>query len=508
VFNNPSAQGSCLWNQNVDNCVFLDYLDTPSDGVLPLATPNRAPVIQAFNVAPTDLGLLETATATATIQDPEADDYTLAWTAKCYDSAATDESIIPATDSNPPKGPTFTATFTAPSAIANPIVWCEVKLTATDEHGNTSSATRNLIVSRPGEGCVLEGTVYGTGGLPLTNTTLTLEGWTDCSQSPNKQVTTDANGHYRIEDVPCCQVCNGYISNFYGNLSFDFQRDSTSWTANQSVSLSCPLVQEVRQTAAAIIGPGGGNCQNDIYLPTVWGKLQGTFFGSDLSTTGPSVLFQITPLYQDYSQIVVLNTQVQGTSTDGATASYGPVAVPVGEASMFSPTLDIWFGDYSIPQRNQTVIQDVGGRGTVSGTAYYDNGATAAGVEVKIYDSYPRGTTTTDAEGFYSFANVPTGRVNVEAQVHGAGPVYYTSSGGYLTQNDGTVTVNINSPARCNLEGTLYDYTGQPLQEGWVNLSTYNSYYDSGVSTNVNGLYSFTAIQPDLPFVELYSLDL
>jgi hypothetical protein len=171
---------------------------------------------------------------------------------------------------------------------------------------------------------------------------------------------------------------------------------------------------------------------------------------------------------------------------------------------MFSPPLDIWFGDYSIPQRNQTVIQDVGGRGTVSGTAYYDNGATAAGVEVKIYDSYPRGTTTTDAEGFYSFANVPTGRVNVEAQVHGAGPVYYTSSGGYLTQNDGTVTVNINSPARCNLEGTLYDYTGQPLQGGWVKLSTYNS-YDSGVSTNVNGLYSFTAIQPDFGRLSSYT---
>jgi hypothetical protein len=481
VFDNPSVQGSCLWNQNVDNCVFLDYLDTPSDGVLPLATPNRAPVIQAFNVVPTDLGLSETATATATIQDPEGDDYTLAWTAKCYDSTPTDESISPATDSHPPNGPDFTAIFTAPSAIADPIVWCEVKLKATDENGNTSSATRNLIVSRPGEGCVLEGTIYGPNGQPLTNTTLTLQGFSDCEQQQpySVQVTTDANGHYRIEDVPCCQICNGYVGNFSGNLLFDFLQSSTSWKANQSVYLRCPFIVPTAQAASGI---PIDNCQNDIYLPTVWGALQGTYFSSGLP------IGQTFPLFQFDSYVnpsYTLITWVQGTSNDGATAPYGPIAAPVGEGS-----------GYSIPQWGNTVTQDVGGTGTVSGTAYHDDGTPAANVQIFIYFSSTGAavTTTTDGSGNYSFTGAPTGSIEVYGNYTYSGG----SAGGYLTQNGGTLVVDLNSPDRCDLEGILYNHTGQPLPAMAVSWQPVGQ-----VITDNNGLYDFMAVQPR--FGALYS---
>jgi len=319
-------------------------------------------------------------------------------------------------------------------------------------------------------------------------------------------VSTDANGHYRIEDVPCCQVCDSSIWPFSGNLSFDFVRGSTPWTANESISLSCPLNGaglNLTPTPAALaaVQPPSGNCQNDIYLPTVWGALQGTYFspaGSGLPIGEVVSLFEILiGLEGPGDSNLTLYTLVEGTSTDGTTAPYGPTATPVGEGPIYLQ----WWGwldpFYSIPQRNQTVIQDVGGRGTVSGIAYFDDGTPAAGVLVYLLDSFGSITQmTTGANGEYSFPDVPTGRVYVYGNVRGTSPYNYTNSVGYLTQNGGTVIVDINSPARCNLEGTLYDYTGQPLPMAEVYLYTSNFYVGS-TSAGLNGLYSFTEIQPD-----------
>ncbi|MFO1429491.1 MAG: thrombospondin type 3 repeat-containing protein [Candidatus Competibacteraceae bacterium] len=508
VFDNPSAQGSCLWNQNVDNCVFLDYLDSSPDGVLPLTTPNRAPVIQSFDVNPTDLQPGGTASASATIHDPESDAYTLAWSTKCYDTSPTDESIDPTTDSSA-NGPNFTATFNAPSAISNPAIGCEVKLTATDTHGNTSSASRSLIVTSPGQGCTLEGTIYGTDGAPLVNTTLNLQGSADCGQTwYNAQVTTDANGHYRIEGVPCCQVCNGVIQGFSGGLYVAFARNSTPWTAYQYVGLSCPLNggnNSLASAASAAVGPPSGNCPNDIYLPTIWGALQGTYFssaGTSLPIGQETWLFQVGS-WNNSSVSIYTYTVVSGTSTDGVTAPYGPVEVPVGEGGLY-PWGGGYGAGYSIPQLNQLVTQDVNGVGTVIGTAYYDDGTPAAGVQVNAfsYSSYSASTTTV-ANGTYSFANVPTGLVYVYASVGGSSPYYNSYSYGDLTQNGDTVVVDINSPARCNLlEGTLYDYTGQPLPNEQVYLFAFR--YGDSVRTDQNGRYSFTEFQPSVAYLYSY----
>ncbi|MFZ1829030.1 MAG: astroprincin family protein [Candidatus Competibacteraceae bacterium] len=475
TFNNPSEEGSGLWNQNVENCAFLDYQDAAPNGVLPLATPNRAPVIESFVVNPTVLQPGGTAEATASIQDPEGETYTVEWTAQCYGSASADQSIVPND---------LVATFTAPSVLNYPVIWCEVQLKATDVNGNASNASRSVIVSQPNQGCVLEGTLYGTDGLPLANTTLSLSNDDDFGvHAYQASTTTDQNGYYRFNDVPCCQIIDGYIRDFSGTLSGSFMRNGATWYGTQSVFMGCSIGQ-----------PAG--CQRNLYLPTVWGALQGTVFGSGLPIGESIQLLDIEASFDDYYYgLVRLSRQIEGTSTDGTTASYGPVEAPVGDGYLRSALSGV-ASRYSIPQKDQIVTQDVGGVGEVTGIAYFDNGSPAAGVSVWAYsDEGGGGHATTDGNGVYRVADVPTGMIYVSAYVRGSGPSYSLAyAPDYLAQNGGTVVVDLNSPARCDLEGTLYGPTGQPLpsQTVWSYDYLLGNYQDT--TTDANGLFRFTGV--------------
>ena len=523
IVENPDTQGSCFSQTNVQNCVFLDYQDAVApNGILPLAAPNRAPVISNFTLSPTSLAASETAAASVGITDPEGDAFDIVWTTQCFDAigAPGDEGMSPATDSSA-SGTPFDSTFTAPSSLIGPLVQCEVEVTATDENGNASSASRYLIVSAPGEGCVIEGYLYGPDGNPLANTEVSLDEYDNCGDY-RATTDTDATGFYRFDDVPCCDTCGGgdVFPAFQGSLGFDISKDGQQWNVSQSIYQSCPLsggydvalsypfldaIEAVARAfdptplpiaqAATATEPDEGFCRNDVYTPTVWGTLQGTRYpttGEALDSSRFLASFNVNLGQGEFTGALYLGTFLFGQP--GTEVPYS-VPHPVAEGYLYDAVAQDGI-DYSVPAAGGVVSQDLNGVGIVDGTAYDSSGnPVGAGIAVNLSGpmSYADATTT-DAAGGYSFSDVPTGRVQVSASA-GVGPSGFASSSGYLAAEGGSVQVDLYSSERCNLSGTLFDYDGSPLDGTEV---SFNSNFGSdSVDTDANGDFLFSNIQPD-----------
>jgi hypothetical protein len=526
IVDNPSTQGSCFAQSNVENCVFLDYQDTLApNGILPLATPNRAPVISNFTLSPTSLAVLETSAASASIVDPEGDTFDIAWSTQCFDGigAPGDESMSPMTDSSAGGSP-FASTFTAPSALIGPIVQCEVEVTATDVNGNASTATRDLIVSAPGQGCVIEGYLYGPDGNALTNTEVRLdqEEASVCDgDDPYESTTqTDGTGFYRFDDVPCCEACGVEdFPAFEGSLTFNISKDGQQWDVLEPINQFCPLgggydsasshrfldaldgllrsidPSPIPSAQAAIgIEPDFGVCRNDVYTPTVWGTFSGTRYPTPGETGGPSEFlasFNVNLGQGEFTGPLYLGAALFGQP--GTTVPFS-LPHPVTEGHVYDPFLQSGL-DYSVPLKDQTATQDINGVGTVIGTAYDDNGAVGAGVSIELSGAMGYSdSTTTDASGAYSFSGVPTGQVSVSA-ASGVGPFGYAESSGHLRTNGGTVQVDLYSPERCDLTGTLFDYGGLPLGGFGVSFNSYFAWENA--TTDGSGVFTFSDIQPD-----------
>jgi hypothetical protein len=528
IVENPSAQGSCFAQTDVDACVFLDYQDGQApNGILPLATPNRAPVISNFTLSPTNLAVLESAAASAGIVDPEGDDFTVDWTTQCFDGvgAPGDALMTPATDGAPASASPFLSTFTAPSALIGSIVQCEITVTATDTSGNASSATRYLVVTAPGEGCVIEGYLYGPDGNPLANAEVRLDETAFCGDY-NASVDTDGTGFYRFDDVPCCDACGGGQQlAFEGSLSFEIDQDGQPWNVVQDLYQGCPLGDfdsassggvldaldgslravgpaPIAETQAGIgISPRGGVCRNDIYTPTVWGTLEGTRYPSPAETGGSSQFLSSYNVNLGSGELG--GSLYLGTSLSGQPGTVIPFSLPhpVAEGVVFDAITTGRLG-YSIPAQGQTVTQDINGVGTVTGTAYDDNGPVGSGVAISLSGAQGdfQASTTTDGSGSYSFSDVPTGQVFVTGDA-GSGPSGLGAyASGYLATNGSTVQVDLYSPERCDLIGTLFNFDGVPLAGGDV---SFNTYFGGGPDqpSDADGGFIFQDIQPDLGFL-------
>ena len=234
VFDNPTAQGSCLLNEDVDNCAFLDYQEGPvANGIIPLDIENinLPPVITGFTIFNSILSPSEMTPVIASVTDPEGSGINVMWQTQCYsyynyfgsDTGSGDESMSPE-GAMGASGSAFSSDFTAPSALGSPYSYCEITLTATDDEGASSSASQWLDVTAPNNALVLEGILYGTDGQPMANAPVDLIDSLSACFGGDTSAITDDNGLYRFNAVGTGVECfsNNNFGSGQGVLSVPF----------------------------------------------------------------------------------------------------------------------------------------------------------------------------------------------------------------------------------------------------------------------------------------------
>ncbi|MCP4994135.1 MAG: hypothetical protein GY934_10195, partial [Gammaproteobacteria bacterium] len=365
--------------------------------------------------------------------------------------------------------------------------------------------------------CTFQGNIYGLDGQPIAGRSVSLQGAvvSYCSQnlgelSYTESILTGADGSYRFEEIPCCQDCSGVIDGeFRGDLSFDFMRAGTNWTYHEAIDLDCVE----------------GGCNNhDIYLPRLWGSLQGTVYQPD----SPAVPFSELHIGSDMGFFGfdknLLTTSIPVIPDGNGGVAYGPLEVPVGQGIVSDQPVDIieLFGggdlntipqarDYWLPVVNGSSVADFGeATATLTGKVFRDDGTLVAdGTQVVLQSTYGFfgsgvwSATATTNSGVYS-ATVPlTGTVQVF--VESAEPSdqdLWRINQGMVNIAGQVVTVDINSAETCIVKGTLYDYQGNPLLVNDIGLSSVigNGTFEQSFSTSTDesGQFSFSAVHPGI----------
>ncbi len=497
VFDNPQDQGSCLRDQNVENCAFLDYQDAGADGVLPLSSDiNYPPVISDFIIDTQNLLVGQSTDVFATVTDPEGSDVSIIWSQNCWDIENGSFSTTSGTGSS---ATVFNTVYTAPATISGFGLWCEIKAEASDAQGNTSTATQWVAVSPSSYFLTIEGTLYGTDGNPLSDTLVSYDNY-DCEDGMgglNHSTYTDNSGYYRF-DVDLTGCAGGYGSEggyygygTYGQLSVDYFYNGQAWNHYEEFYTGGNGEfggGSGNNCSELPFGDSGLNCQHDIHLPTVWGPLQGTLLDN------VNTLFINSFYGSEFNGFVYDSSSV---SSVGA-SSYGPVDVPVDSSvnlSHYNSTTGETFSLSTFMPSTEGFYQDFGssGSGNVTVTVF-DQGSPVAGVTVNLYNltsgSLPQ--VVTDANGQATFNSVPLGRFSTWISTASTG---YQSAGGVIAQNNETVMVDLGSQDTCEVIGTAYDWFGQPLANSDISL------YSTGgssltVMTSAAGEFVFSGVLP------------
>ncbi len=503
VFDNPQDQGSCLSNQNVENCAFLDYMDAGADGVLPLSSDiNYPPVISDFVIENQHLLVDQSTNVSATVTDPEGSDVTIAWTSSCWSANDGELSTTSGSGSSPTVFNTF---YTAPSSVDGFGQWCQITIEASDAEGNTSTADQWFTVSPGSFLLTIEGTLYGTDGNPLPDTLLEYYNY-DCDlNSLNQSVTTDGNGYYRF-DVDLTGCLNGYEGegSYYGangQITVSYSHNGQSWSRYEELYFQSQSEfgysefdgQGGSNCSTLPFGESGLQCQHDIHLPVVWGPLQGALLDNIANLSINADLGSEQGWSLDWHYL---------NGLDGA-ASYGPIEVPVGRQislnhydsntgtstslSTFMPSTDGFQQDFG-----------ASGSGAVTVTVLDDQGNPVPAATVNLY-SWSSGSTSsqqdTNSSGQVTFSQVSLGRFLVWTSNSAAG---YLSSGGVVSQNNETVLVDLGSQQTCEVIGTAYDWNGQPLADTDISLRSnwWNNYSQFTTTTTDSGEFVFSDVVP------------
>jgi len=471
VFNNPEFNASCLNNTNVSDCLFLDYKEgAAANGVLPLDVGgiNFAPVITGLD---SDVGLwnnLDAGTATnvfATVSDPEGSLLDIAWTAQCYGSSG-DAILNPAVEVG--VSGAVNTVFTAPTAANSFYSYCQLTLSATDDAGNTSTASHWINVIDPDFSLVVTGILYGPEGLPLPNQSIELD---SCGGSSS--LITDAEGRYTIDFSALC----GGEEYAYVNGSIDIEYGGVNWRFNQYYdAYYCGFVGE---------GPGGSSasCEFDIHLPTVWAPVSGAVEAVS------------------FDRFIDINADAYGVSWSGLilvpahASSYGPVMFPVSAYGgwLYDNEGSVNRG-YQLFSTDSKTIDLSAGLGSALVTVYDPADPLAdplSGVEITLGTS--DGTTrsgTTNANGQFLAVDIPLGQIWISS----LGVTGYAS--GNIDQVGQQVLIDVNSPDTCSIVGTSYDVFGAAV--GSVGISAWNSSVGQSASTTstADGSFSFLGISP------------
>jgi len=491
-FNTPSETGSCILNQYVENCHFLDELDPicnpvtdpacdlsePAEGdngILPLGGINCPPVI-ANLVVPEGLTGEETAEFTADINDPEGETVSVVWSA----TYGTIGSQTPP-EGTPTSVPFSTsANYTAPAQDGI----CMVTLTATDSEGNTSEASRWIWIHGGDELTgTIEGTLYGPNGQPVSGgIEVSLISY---NNDYNESVTTDAEGHYVFNDVPCCIFYDGWLDDFSGMITTALDIDGTTWNCESLVYMYCfsdggeydPIFEGDQIMMAGVELPGGDHCIFNIHFPVLWGTLSGTAYNEDGTPDGTLGNFQLGS-WDNSDGYLSADIPVNGAGT------YGPAAVPVGGNLGLYKDLLLHDGE--------SVVLDIGpgAVGTMGGYLYSDDGNPIADGTVKMGSE----ETVTTTEGYYSFADVETGREKILTYEETPGDSSTRVYGyGMVMQRGETARADIRGRG-CTVTGTLYNYDGTIMPFAEVTLAVSWKYYNAEWTTtltDVEGVFTF-----------------
>ncbi|QTA93925.1 carboxypeptidase-like regulatory domain-containing protein [Desulfonema magnum] len=467
VFDAPNIQGSCYFNEGVENCVPLDG----DDGILPLGGINYAPDVLSLTV-PEKLDPGETVAITAQVADTEGDNVSVSWSAIC--GTISDQNPAGEASVTPPL--TATANFTAPPKGAI----CKITLTAQENRaeGNISEASAWVWVGDTPTGTI-EGTLYGPDGQPAAGIQIQLQEGDGGDGEYSRTVTTDSDGNYVFDDVPCCRIENDeygfYCQGFYGSFSVDMDINGTTWHKEQDTSFSC---------CGEFCWDDGGaeynsNCTQHIYWPTLWATVQGTAhdeFGNPVEA-GTEIQFENWDYAGYYEHI--MNASIP--SADGV---YGPVSIPVGnEVNIFYELNETKGKAYVTALYNgQEISSDFGPKspGIVEGYVYNDNGNPVSGVQVRSVFN-----TTTNGSGYYRITNVPMG------PIYGVNTSSYGSNSALITVGGETLTIDINGPD-CVVTGTLYDWDGQVKPNVEIQLSVNRNPFTA--TTNANGQFIFNNV--------------
>ena len=485
VFDNPAANGSCLYNTDVENCQFLDYLDNSADGILPLTVDiNLPPLITEFSVSNEALQPGETVDVQAVVTDPESSDVSLSWTVECgYDQNNSGGNINPGGDGGS-SGTLFSAQVTAPSSLSNPVESCRISLTATDTDG--MSATAQYWVYVVGSTMYnFSGTLYGTDGQPLANYTFDYD--SNCADPASVQ--TDADGNYYLDvDMVNCLDSYGQYAYVYdlGEFLINYSYDGRDWLRDEYLS---NYEGEGGGTALECTSNADGtDCLYDIHLPILWGPLSGDILPP---ASGNYTDLTINPFNGFDGQS--MDSLLDLIPLDNVTMTYGSIMLPVGNGSM---TVQGDTGDsvsllYSMPSEDG-LVQDIGtATAPVTVTVYDDNGQPLPGVNITVYEGYWSSSTsgTTDPNGQFTL-DMPLG----EFYVYAASPSYFWS-GGYVTRANQPVMVDLNSQQTCIITGTAYDQYKVPMSNTLITLYDIENYGNeySG-TTDIDGVFEIIGV--------------
>ena len=465
IFDNPIFNASCLNNTNVSDCLFLDYKEgSGANGILPLdvAGIDFAPIISGLDSNVGLWGNMDTGTTTdisATVTDPESLAVSVAWSAYCHGSE--DNGSLDPTVQSDSSGVIFTSTFTAPASVNSFYSYCVLTLIATDAAGNTSTASQWVNIVDPEFSQIVSGTLYGPDALPMANHLISFPDLDEICVLDD--VTTDSEGRYTIE---IGADCFGGEAFYYGTFQIAFDYDGVNWIYNGYYDPS------VCEFYAAESGSTSEICPRNIHLPTVWGPVSGNI---DVALASWATVDIEVFLDSGY-----MNTQL---ATVSGQSTYGPVMVPLSTYGAFVSTWKddgSWVGNEFQLLSIDGVTVDLGvSTGSALITVYDVDGDTLAGETVQVRSGLFGSTSVngiTGSNGEFLVTGLPLGTVSVN--VSGLSSGFGT---GFIHQAGQELLVDINSPATCSLEGTIFDLFGQPIQSSlsyWSSTGA-NFYADS-----------------------------
>ena len=292
IFDTPNINGSCLSNVETGTCMPLDG----ADGILPLATDiNLPPIITEFSVSNPNLLPGQEANLMAMITDPEGTDLQVLWTVECsyFGTSNGTEFIFPGFDFGP-SGQIFNATVTAPDPLNHPFESCRISLDATDADGVIGSAEIFVAVAASFI-YDISGFVYGTDGLPLANYPIRYRNFSCQNASDFEQdLITTVSGNYQLDlDLTGCIPQGDFTSNLLiGSLFTDYVQDGYPWSQNNFI-----LNDPVFGSLCELSDLGVNQCQANVFLPTIWAPLEGTFYPDPASTPATRSTSTSIPAY-------------------------------------------------------------------------------------------------------------------------------------------------------------------------------------------------------------------
>jgi hypothetical protein len=329
------------------------------------------------------------------------------------------------------------------------------------------STTADIAIQPSG---AVTGTVFTGSGVPAAGVQLNLNGFEQIGIfgiGIGRSAFTDASGHYTFFDVP---VGNFTVAAFEPNTGVATStqvgvlQDQTS-TAN----LTLIGLGTVQVTVNFASGVPAANSQVEIFSNSFFR------FAGNTDATG---------------RLIIPN-------------------VPVGNFTVraFNPNNGNLFTDTpgTLATAGQTVPITVTltGTGVVTGRVTFVNGSPAANSFVELFgNNVPFNSTTTDANGNYTFTQVPVSRpFTVRAFDPRNGNTFRDVNNNVLAADGATLNVNLVLPAIASVQVTVVQANGSPLAGPEIDIrNSINNFFQFAGFADANGVLVIPSV-PEGAFV-------